>query len=474
MRFRITACLLFGIAAPLLSGLMTIVGPAFAQAQAGVDSTAPAIAPTYSAYLPSAYTPDHRWPLLVCFDPAERAAIPIELFREAAERHGFIVVSSGAYDSADSVGKSIEVVATLWNDIIVRYPIDFERVYAAGFSGGGRMCWLLEQMTQGVDLAGIIEVGAGLPRRDFLDGWKPELAFYGLIGETDFNFYEMRWLDEELTRRKFLHRVVTFDGGHEWPPDAVCAEALDWMQIVAMQRGLVPADSAFIADCYARELTGIARAEDTDRFDEAHDRAASTIVAFQGLREVGAAKSALDRLAHDKRRAAQRRARMARERSAEDRITEALEALDDVRLARSVFERPSSMQLAARVDLPGLSMMRASDDPEDRLAAGRILEAIYVRAAGPMSHALLRSGDAEGAAILLRLAVEIHPERPTAWYDLGCAYARSERREEALRALQQAIDTGFRDASLMQSDPDLSPLRSDSAYVHLLRRITTN
>jgi predicted esterase len=455
----------------LLLGSMT----AFEFAPARADAAAADLdAPTYSAYLPSTYTPDHPWPLLICFDPLRRAAVPIELFREAAERHGFIVVSSGAYDSADSVGQSIEGVAALWNDVISRYPIDLDRIVAAGFSGGGRMCWLLEQMTQGVDLAGIIEVGAGLPRRDVLDGWDPGLAYYGLVGQTDFNFYEMRWLDKELAHRKILHRVVTFEGGHEWPSPSFCSEALDWMQIVAMQRGRAPADSQLIENVFARDLTGIVVAEEAGRLDEAHDRAASTVATFRGLRDIGVAQAAFDRLEHDNRCAAQLHARIERERSAEERIAEALDALDDVRLARTVFERPSSMQLAARVDLPALMMMKDSKDPEERLEGIRVLEAIFVRAADPMPHELLRRGDAEGAAILLRLAVEIHPERPTPWYDLSCAYARSDRPQDALRALARAIDSGFRDAALMRSDPDLEALRPDSVYVRLLHRITTN
>ncbi len=49
---------------------------------------------TYALYLPSSYTTDEKWPVLYVLDPRGRALTALELFRQAAERNGFIVVSS--------------------------------------------------------------------------------------------------------------------------------------------------------------------------------------------------------------------------------------------------------------------------------------------------------------------------------------------------------------------------------------------
>ena len=49
---------------------------------------------SYALYLPSAYSPVKRWPLLLVFDPFARGEVSVKLFHEAAEKYGFIVVGS--------------------------------------------------------------------------------------------------------------------------------------------------------------------------------------------------------------------------------------------------------------------------------------------------------------------------------------------------------------------------------------------
>src|SRR5205823_9977456 len=49
---------------------------------------------TYSLYLPSGYTTARRWPLLLVFDPGGRGARAAGVFRDAAERYGWIVAAS--------------------------------------------------------------------------------------------------------------------------------------------------------------------------------------------------------------------------------------------------------------------------------------------------------------------------------------------------------------------------------------------
>src|SRR6267143_2302869 len=49
---------------------------------------------SYALYLPSQYTPDKKWPMLYAFDPGARGKLPVSLFKDAAEKFGFIVVGS--------------------------------------------------------------------------------------------------------------------------------------------------------------------------------------------------------------------------------------------------------------------------------------------------------------------------------------------------------------------------------------------
>src|SRR5690242_472801 len=49
---------------------------------------------SYALYLPSNYTPSRKWPVLYAFDPGARGRTPVERFKAAAEKYGWIVVGS--------------------------------------------------------------------------------------------------------------------------------------------------------------------------------------------------------------------------------------------------------------------------------------------------------------------------------------------------------------------------------------------
>src|SRR5262245_45691400 len=56
---------------------------------------------SYALYLPSAYQPEKIWPVLFCFDARADGMLPAGLFQEAAEKYGYIIVSSNNSGSDD-------------------------------------------------------------------------------------------------------------------------------------------------------------------------------------------------------------------------------------------------------------------------------------------------------------------------------------------------------------------------------------
>jgi tetratricopeptide (TPR) repeat protein len=58
----------------------------------------------------------------------------------------------------------------------------------------------------------------------------------------------------------------------------------------------------------------------------------------------------------------------------------------------------------------------------------------------------------------------------TAWYNSACSWSLAGRRDAALGALLQALDSGFDDLGLVQGDDDLAAIRSDGRYPLLLER----
>ena len=93
---------------------------------------------SYALYLPSNYDAGRKWPVLYAFDPAARGKLPVERFRDAAERFGWIVVGSNNSRNA-ATQSSIEAWNAITRDTTERFSIDDRRAYAAGFSGGARV-----------------------------------------------------------------------------------------------------------------------------------------------------------------------------------------------------------------------------------------------------------------------------------------------------------------------------------------------
>ena len=76
---------------------------------------------SYALYLPAAYSPAKRWPLLLVFDPFARGEVSVKLFHEAAEKYSFIVVGSNNSRNFQDPSAAIRL---LWEDVKARYAID--------------------------------------------------------------------------------------------------------------------------------------------------------------------------------------------------------------------------------------------------------------------------------------------------------------------------------------------------------------
>ena len=87
----------------------------------------------------------------------------------------------------------------------------------------------------------------------------------------------------------------------------------------------------------------------------------------------------------------------------------------------------------------------------------------WLRLGGSL-HAL---GQYEQAASALERAVEIL-RGPLAMYNLACAYARLNNKEKAFEWLTKALNAGFPQVSLLQTDEDLASLRDDARFREVL------
>jgi tetratricopeptide (TPR) repeat protein len=66
---------------------------------------------------------------------------------------------------------------------------------------------------------------------------------------------------------------------------------------------------------------------------------------------------------------------------------------------------------------------------------------------------------------------ELKPRDSMVFYNLACSYSLTRHYEEAVGALEQAINLGYRDFGWLAEDPDLEDLRNQPVYRRIRAKV---
>jgi dienelactone hydrolase len=418
-------------------------------------------AQTYALYLPSDYAPDKKWPILYALDAGARGSLPVQRFQDAAEKYGYIL--AGSNNSRNGPIKVVEdAVNALVTDTGSRFSLDPQRIYLAGFSGGARAAIMVGFALKG-KIAGIVACGAGFPPALPPTASIP-FALFVTVGEEDFYFPELRELDRTLDGFHVPHELESFAGGHEWPPEAVSAHALEWLELQAMKSGIRDKDVLWIERIYAKTMEEALAREKERQLYGAWERYAAASRSFAGLRDV----DALENKAKQLERSPEVRLSRSREREVEVRQRnsdkEISLLLGDVIGGR---DRPFAMQ-KLQSSFAGLrDDANQKKNEASRLAALRVLTRFWILLNEEVSLAFERNEYAP-AALRLEVMTQIRPGNPQVYYHLARAYSLGGRKKEAIAALKNAVAKGYKDIAALESNQDLEPLRKESDYQKII------
>jgi hypothetical protein len=324
-------------------------------------------AQSYALYLPSNYSPDRMWSLLVAFHPAARGRAMVDTYRAAAEKYGYVV--AGSNNSRNGPWEvSAASIKAMSADLGQRFSIDANRFYLTGLSGGARVALQVALGTKMI--AGVIASSAGYPdnqRRKSLP-----FVLFGTAGTEDFNYIELRMLDRGLTTP---HRLAIFEGGHTLPPDHVALDAIEWLELQAMKSGRRARDETLIDQLFDKRQRAIA----------ASSKPAATVHLlkdladdFSGLRDVAAAAARAVELSKQK----DVKSVLAHERGDED--SEARQLDDVLALEAGLRDEGRHLENLGRLrdwlSRTARQANAAADSPERRRAR-RVMRSITMGAA---------------------------------------------------------------------------------------------
>jgi tetratricopeptide (TPR) repeat protein len=453
-----------------LSILVLAVGLGFfAQAQAPAPGTVHASVPvaadatnSYALYLPAAYSPAKRWPLLLVFDPFARGEVSVKLFHEAAEKYGFIIVGSNNSRNFEDPSVAIRV---LWADIKERYAIDPRRIYTAGLSGGARVASTVALACRNC-IAGVIANSAGLPNGATLPG--PEVSDWFLAaGTTDFNYPEQLHLKETFDARKVVSRFVVFDGPHNWMPREFAERALAWLQLRAMVKGLVAVDKEFVAQQFEgrmAEAQGEQKAGDILAAERAYREIVQDFSKFRDVKpQMELAKSLAESGEFRKGRKNEKAA---------------LELQDEV--AKKIGNLVAGINQGAdqRTDFfPQLESAvndvyrdkKESSNPARKQAIERGLASAFAYAAETGQQAMLKK-DFIPAKNMFQAGEVIQPESAWASYLSATACAQLGEKKPAIQELKKALEKGMTNAKALD-DAAFDRIRNEAEFKELSAKL---
>jgi dienelactone hydrolase len=421
---------------------------------------------TYALYLPSYFTRDRLWPVLLALDPAARGAVPVELAKDAAEKYGYIVAGSNNSRNGPFT-PSYQAAAAVAQDVSRRFPVDGKRFYLTGFSGGARAAVVVARLCKDC-AAGVFLHGAGFPSDpDYRPQKSDSLAVFSAIGMLDFNYSEVIPLQEEFGSLGMTHRLRRWDGPHNWAPPEAWIEALEWFDLVAMRRGVLQRSDAFIAQQLAARTARAREREAAGDLYAAWQECRDIARDFAGLADPTAAAARAAVLERNPQMQQQRDA----ERNAIADERRILQAFDRA-FARFLNLPAERLDARAAVESEVESLRRRRDrEAEGGAAASPVSERAFTQVSARLFEAgdhARREKDYPLAILEFELWAKLLPTQPFPHYHLARTHSLAGRKKDALRALRRAVELGFNrpdalhhaDFAPLHADPDFTKLRS--------------
>jgi len=419
---------------------------------------------SYALYLPSQYSTDRRWPVIYAFDPFARGKTAVEVYREAAEKYGYIVAGSNNAKNGPT-GPELVAAQAMWNDTHHRLAIDKDRTYTTGLSGGARLATTFALYCYTCAVAGVIAHGATYPvNLNQKLQTNDHFLYYVAIGDQDFNYPEVVALRRKKDEEGASYKIKVYPGPHQWAPPEIAADALEWLDLKAMQAGTAKTDAAFVQRLFDATRAEAAQAEQRGNGMNEFYALHSLVFDFKGLDDVTEFEN---RLAQFKNSKAWKTVLHNEQREIDDQASLTAAAAGELQQLGSDQESLNGVRNHIAQVLSDLRR-RSKSNGGEHLVAARAFMQLWIQGieAGQEE---FRNQRFSQAALYFELMADASPDQAWPLVLLAEAHARAGNKKPALKALEDAAKRGLKNPQALAQDPELQSLTSEPAFQKIVQ-----
>ena len=114
---------------------------------------------------------------------------------------------------------------------------------------------------------------------------------------------------------------------------------------------------------------------------------------------------------------------------------------------------------------------KALEDSSQRRVARRVLDGLFIGLVEQGIGLLQTEKNYSESVKRFKLATEVNPDRPGAFFYLAWAYAASRDKKKSLQSLNTAVEKGFSDAATITTNKAFDSLRTDPEFQQIIARL---
>lgn len=409
----------------------------------------------FALYLPKNYSISKNWPVVFFFDAQARGKLPLELYKDLADKYGYILIGSNNSKNRTDWSVNKEEIQKLINDAFGRFAIDQQRVYTSGFSGGARVACLVA-----IDLAkiqGVVGCAAGFPELN-----KPietPFCYLGFSGDVDFNRVEMERLDESLASSGLPYYISYYKGKHDWAASEFMNDGFLWLEFNAYKNNLSPKNESLISEFKKQIVTESSLAKKGGNTWAFYLSLKKGLTFLNGLTDVSEYNNQIAELEKSdklqKAKAAQKKL-MEQEVSKQDEYTANL----------------SSKGIEWwKQEIATLNKKAAnSNNPDEGTLAKRLLNFVSLMSNMSVNNNLT-SKQPEATLFFLTIYGMADPKNPDYFYLSAIFFAEQSNVEKALSSLRNAVKYGYKDKKNLLNNAAFDMIRKNKSFDEIVQSI---